>query len=97
MVGRVRYRSNDQSRNSFVLAILCCGEGWHNNHHHYQSSVNQGWFWWEVDLSYYVLSVLSWVGIVWDLRTPPAHIKARTMAVENRLQTGMHSSISKSL
>jgi stearoyl-CoA desaturase (delta-9 desaturase) len=86
MVGRVRYRSNDQSRNSFVLAILCCGEGWHNNHHHYQSAVNQGWFWWEVDLSYYVLSVLSWVGIVWDLRTPPAHIKARTMTVENCLR-----------
>ncbi|MEX5217937.1 MAG: fatty acid desaturase [Nitrospira sp.] len=86
MVGRVRYRSNDRSRNSFVLAILCCGEGWHNNHHHYQSSVNQGWFWWEVDLSYYVLSVLSWVGIVWDLRKPPAHIKAGTIAVENGLR-----------
>ena len=83
MIGRVRYKSNDGSRNSFVLALLCCGEGWHNNHHHYQSAVNQGWFWWEVDLSYYVLSVLSWFGIVWDLRTPPEHIKAKTIAVEN--------------
>ena len=66
-----------------MLALLCCGEGWHNNHHHYQSAVNQGWFWWELDLSYYVLSVLSWFGIVWDLRIPPEHIKAKTIAVEN--------------
>lgn len=91
MIGRVRYKSNDGSRNSFVLAILCCGEGWHNNHHHYQSAVNQGWFWWEVDLSYYILSVLSWFGIVWDLRTPPEHIKARTIAVENGRPMPTHS------
>jgi stearoyl-CoA desaturase (delta-9 desaturase) len=93
MVGRVRYKSNDRSKNSFALAILCCGEGWHNNHHHYQSSVKQGWYWWEVDLSYYVLSVLSWVGIVWELRKPPAHVKAKTIAVENALQIRERSSI----
>ena len=84
MIGRIRYRSNDGSKNSFVLAVLCCGEGWHNNHHYYQSAVNQGWFWWEVDLSYYILIMLSWVGIVWDLRTPPDHIKAKTIDSENR-------------
>jgi stearoyl-CoA desaturase (delta-9 desaturase) len=88
LIGRVRYKSNDGSKNSFILAILCCGEGWHNNHHHYQSAANQGWFWWEVDVSYYVLSCLSWFGIVWDLRTPPDHIKARTIAVERRTQMG---------
>lgn len=80
IIGRVRYDSRDGSRNSFILALLCCGEGWHNNHHYYQSAVNQGWFWWEIDLSYYVLTVLSWFGIVWDLRTPPDHIKARILA-----------------
>lgn len=90
MVGRARYKSNDKSKNSFVLAILCCGEGWHNNHHHYQSAVNQGWFWWEVDVSYYVLSMLSWVGIVWNLRKPPAHVKAKTIAAENGLLMGGH-------
>jgi stearoyl-CoA desaturase (Delta-9 desaturase) len=93
MIGRTRYKSNDKSKNSFVLAILCCGEGWHNNHHHYQSAVNQGWFWWEVDLSYYVLSLLSRAGIVWDLRTPPAHIKAKTIAVDNGLLARMPSDI----
>jgi stearoyl-CoA desaturase (delta-9 desaturase) len=73
--GRVRYKTTDQSKNNFVLALVTMGEGWHNNHHFYQSTANQGWFWWEIDLSYYALKVLSWLGLVWDLRTPPAHIK----------------------
>lgn len=79
MFGRVRYHSGDGSRNSMLLALITCGEGWHNNHHYYQSTAKQGWFWWEIDLSYYVLKVLSWFGIVWDLRVPPKHIKARTI------------------
>jgi stearoyl-CoA desaturase (Delta-9 desaturase) len=72
--GSVRYATPDGSRNSFLLALLTCGEGWHNNHHHYQTSANQGWHWWQVDFSYYCLKVLSMVGVVWDLRTPPAHV-----------------------
>jgi len=88
MIGRVRYKSNDGSKNSFLLAVLCCGEGWHNNHHHYQLAAKQGWFWWEVDLSYYILSFLSWFGIVWDLRVPPEQIKARTIAAERESHVG---------
>jgi stearoyl-CoA desaturase (delta-9 desaturase) len=79
MFGNVRYASNDGSKNSFILAVLCCGEGWHNNHHYYQSAVRQGWFWWEVDLSYYILTMLSWTGVVWELRAPPDHIKANAI------------------
>jgi stearoyl-CoA desaturase (delta-9 desaturase) len=56
------------------------GEGWHNNHHFYQSTANQGWFWWEIDGSYYILKMLSWLGLVWDLRTPPKHIKYAHLA-----------------
>lgn len=73
--GRRRYETTDTSRNSFLLALITLGEGWHNNHHHYQSSANQGWFWWEIDLTYYSLKVLQWFGVVWDVRTPPAHAK----------------------
>ena len=47
------------------------GEGWHNNHHAYQSSVRQGFKWWEFDPTYYLLRALSWTGLVWDLKTPP--------------------------
>jgi stearoyl-CoA desaturase (delta-9 desaturase) len=47
------------------------GEGWHNNHHAYQASVRQGFRWWEYDPTFYVLKLLSWLGIVWDLQSPP--------------------------
>jgi stearoyl-CoA desaturase (delta-9 desaturase) len=47
------------------------GEGWHNNHHAYQSSVRQGFRWWEYDPTFYALKLLSWCGIVWDLQSPP--------------------------
>jgi stearoyl-CoA desaturase (delta-9 desaturase) len=72
--GSRRYKTSDDSRNNFFLALITMGEGWHNNHHHYQSTANQGFFWWEVDFSYYILKSLSWFGVVWDLRKPPAHI-----------------------
>jgi stearoyl-CoA desaturase (delta-9 desaturase) len=74
LIGKRRYETTDDSRNNFVLALLTLGEGWHNNHHYYKSSVRQGFYWWEVDISYYVLKALSAVGIVWDLKTPPRHI-----------------------
>ena len=61
------YRSGDDSRNNFLLAILTLGEGWHNNHHYYQASTRQGFHWWQIDITYYVLKMLSFVGIVWDL------------------------------
>jgi stearoyl-CoA desaturase (delta-9 desaturase) len=50
------------------------GEGWHNNHHAYQSSVRQGFRWWEYDPTYYVLKMMSWAGVVWDLKSPPAAV-----------------------
>ena len=69
--GTRRYDTTDTSRNNFLLALITLGEGWHNNHHFYQSSARQGFYWWEVDGSFYVLKLLSWFGIVWDLRGVP--------------------------
>ena len=69
--GTKRYVTGDDSRNNWLLALFTMGEGWHNNHHAYQSSVRQGFRWWEIDLTFYILKVLSWLGIVWDLKTPP--------------------------
>jgi stearoyl-CoA desaturase (Delta-9 desaturase) len=76
MFGRRRYRTRDDSRNNLWLALLTLGEGWHNNHHYYKSSTRQGFFWWEVDVTWYVLRTLSAVGLVWDLKEPPAKIRA---------------------
>ncbi len=74
VTGSQRYLTGDDSRNNFLLALITFGEGWHNNHHHYQSSTRQGFKWWEIDVTYYILVALSWVGLVWDLRAPPEAI-----------------------
>lgn len=73
--GRKRYRSNDESRNSLLLALLTFGEGWHNNHHYYPGAVRQGFYWWEIDLTYYVLWCMSKLGIVWDLNGVPERVR----------------------
>ncbi|MBV9772589.1 MAG: fatty acid desaturase [Gemmatimonadetes bacterium] len=74
VVGKQRYLTGDDSRNNWWLALVTLGEGWHNNHHYYMSSTRQGFRWWEVDPTYYALVALSWAGIVWELRAPPAHV-----------------------
>lgn len=72
--GRRRYDTRDESRNNVWLAILTFGEGWHNNHHHYPRTARQGFFWWEIDVTFYLLKLLSWLGIIWDLQTIPPDI-----------------------
>ena len=84
--GNRRYQTEDQSRNSWFLAIVTLGEGWHNNHHHYPHSTRQGFYWWEFDVTYYGLKVLSWLGIVWDLRPVPHHIRDEVQGSEIELK-----------
>src|SRR5437660_5203920 len=74
LFGSRRYETTDTSRNNWLLALLTLGEGWHNNHHHFMASARQGFFWWEIDVTYYTLKVMSWLGIVWELRKVPAHL-----------------------
>jgi len=82
LVGRRRYDTGDESRNSWLLALLTTGEGWHNNHHHYPGSASQGFFWWEIDLTYYVLRGLERLGLVWALQRAPADVVARTLEAD---------------
>ena len=70
----------DDSRNNWALALITTGEGWHNNHHHYQSSANQGFRWWEIDVTYYLLRLMALCGLIWDLRRPPAETLAGPLA-----------------
>lgn len=74
VIGRRRYDTDDTSKNSLTLALLTGGEGWHNNHHRYPASARQGFFWWEIDTTYYFLRLLACVGLVHDLRRPPATV-----------------------
>ncbi len=75
--GSRRYATRDDSRNNPWLALLTLGEGWHNNHHHYPSAARQGFYWWEIDASYYALRLLAALGVVWDLRPVPVAIRER--------------------
>jgi stearoyl-CoA desaturase (delta-9 desaturase) len=79
--GRRRYATNDDSRNNAWLAMLTFGEGWHNNHHHFPGAARQGFYWWEIDLTYYGLRLLAALGIIWDLKeVPAARLNARRLA-----------------
>jgi stearoyl-CoA desaturase (delta-9 desaturase) len=72
--GSRRYATSDNSRNNLLLAILTLGEGWHNNHHQYPSSARQGFRWWEIDITYYLLQGLQLCGLIRDIRPVPAWV-----------------------
>ena len=72
--GRQRFNTGDDSRNNFALALLTMGEGWHNNHHHYPASVRQGLYWWEIDITWYILWVMEQLRLVRSLRGWPSGI-----------------------
>ena len=75
--GTRRFATADDSRNNVWLALLTFGEGWHNNHHFYPTSTRQGFFWWEIDLTYYGLRAMAWLGLVRDLKPVPARVLER--------------------
>src|SRR6478735_2299512 len=73
--GKQRYETGEESKNSLWLALITLGEGWHNNHHYYETASRQGFFWWEVDITWYILKMMSWLGLIWDLKGVPKHVK----------------------
>ena len=78
-MGKKRYDTGESSRNSLILALVTLGEGWHNNHHYYQYCARQGFRWWEIDITYYILKVLGWMHIVYDIKEPPKRVVEATI------------------
>jgi stearoyl-CoA desaturase (delta-9 desaturase) len=74
LFGSRRFITSDHSRNNVFVALVTLGEGWHNNHHYYPSAARQGFYWWEIDVTYYILVALEKLGLVWDLRMVPDHV-----------------------
>ena len=87
--GTRRYATGDTSRNNVLLALLTLGEGWHNNHHHYPASARQGFFWWEIDMSWYALRGLSALGLVHGLRQPSEAVINRNRLHDGAFDLGM--------
>jgi stearoyl-CoA desaturase (delta-9 desaturase) len=77
--GKRRYQTKDNSHNNWFLALLTLGEGWHNNHHHFPSSVRQGFMWWEIDVTFYVLKLMEKLRMIHELRTVPAPLLERNL------------------
>lgn len=84
LFGSRRFETPDDSRNNVLTAFFAAGEGWHNNHHRYQRAARNGFYWWEFDPTYYVICVMGWLGLAWDIQAVPARIyrEARRAAPE---------------
>ncbi len=85
LFGTKRFETGDQSKNNLILSLITMGEGWHNNHHRYLYSERQGIYWWEIDMSHYVLRVFSWLGLVWDIKTHPKEIYQEAQGVKKEV------------
>jgi stearoyl-CoA desaturase (delta-9 desaturase) len=70
-----RYETEDTSRNNFFLALITMGERWHNHHHYYPASTRQGFYWWEIDMTYYCLRLMEGLGLVWDIKDVPVYVR----------------------
>ena len=75
--GNRRYDTRDDSHNNVWLALLTFGEGWHNNHHFFPGSSRQGFRWWQVDVTWYGLKLMSMLGLVHGLKPVPAWVLAK--------------------
>jgi stearoyl-CoA desaturase (Delta-9 desaturase) len=92
VIGRRRYATPDTSRNSFVIALITGGEGWHNNHHYLPASVRQGFRWWEYDPTWYVLKGMAALHIVRDLKNPPVRLLDQARVRDGAFDIGMFRS-----
>jgi stearoyl-CoA desaturase (delta-9 desaturase) len=75
--GQQPYRSDDQSRDNAVFGVLALGEGWHNTHHAFPTSARHGLQWWQIDVSYWVICGLAWLGLAWNVKLPSKQARAR--------------------
>ena len=82
--GTKRYKTDDSSKNNLLFALLTLGEGWHNNHHYYPASARQGFVWWEIDITYYLIKLMELLGIVWDVKSAPQSMINQNLIEKNR-------------
>lgn len=74
------FDAKDDSTNNWLVVILALGEGWHNNHHKFANSARHGLKWWQFDLTWCGLLLLSKLRLVSDLKTPHEQVLADALA-----------------
>jgi stearoyl-CoA desaturase (Delta-9 desaturase) len=87
LFGSRRFETQDESRNNPITAFFAVGEGWHNNHHRFQRSARNGFYWWEFDVTWYVIKAMAAVGLAWDVQGVPERIYAEAEAVKAKRAT----------
>lgn len=75
--GRQPFLSHDESRNNALFGVLGMGEGWHNTHHAFPTSARHGLQWWQIDVSYWTIRCLAFVGLAWNVKLPSRAAIAR--------------------
>jgi fatty-acid desaturase len=61
--GTRRFATRDLSTNSWWVAVLTFGEGWHNNHHAHPVSARHGLAWYEIDFNWYAIWIMNKIGL----------------------------------
>ncbi|HKO42276.1 MAG TPA: fatty acid desaturase [Pyrinomonadaceae bacterium] len=61
--GTRRFQTTDDSKNNWWVALLTFGEGWHNNHHAHPRAARHGLHWYEIDLNWYGIRTLQFLGL----------------------------------
>lgn len=88
LFGYRNYETEDNSRNNWFVAIVATGEGWHNNHHQDQAAATVQHRWWEIDICYWHILILKWLGLATHI-VPPAHKRRRTTSSPDLRPTPM--------
>lgn len=91
--GSQRFLTGDTSTNSFWVAILTWGEGWHNNHHAFPQIARHGYVWYEVDCTWYGIMALQYLGLIWDVRLPKSKACQPATKPVQELATTLHPSV----
>lgn len=83
--GTRRFHTRDDSKNSWWVALLTFGEGWHNNHHAHPASARHGMAWYELDITWLTIRLLGFIGFVKDIKLPAkAQLELMQMTFEER-------------
>lgn len=77
MFGYRTYRTTDRSTNSWWVALLSFGEGWHNNHHAFPYSARHGMAWYEIDMTWWAIRILALARLADRIRIPNAGLRER--------------------
>ena len=89
MFGSRRFETVDESRNNVFTAFFAAGEGWHNNHHRFQRAARNGFYWWEFDITWYVIRLMQALRLAWDVQPVPKRIyeEARVVKAQRAAHT----------